>query len=145
MSKCSIFCSYRYCQFFLIFTNEISNKSTREPSNQIKSLHWTKNKVLEFLTDHGQRHDINNTDIILDINMFPKGRQDGECILLLLTFTEYVDREFKAEYMRRRALPQVHLPLHYHSTPLLGLRKFPAYSITFLFYMLLKVEILWKF
>ena len=61
--------------------------------------------------------------------MFPKCRQETECILLLGTFVQLVDRETilkqkellvntvigvlknKSEYARRRAVPQVHIPL----------------------------------
>ena len=61
--------------------------------------------------------------------MFPKSRQEAEYILLLGTFDQLVDRETvlkqkellvntvigvlknKSEYARRRAVPQVHIPL----------------------------------
>ena len=61
--------------------------------------------------------------------MFPRCRQEAEAMLLIGTFVELVDREAvikqrellvdtvigvlknKTEYMRRRAVPQVHLPL----------------------------------
>ena len=67
-------------------------------------------------------------DVILA--MFPKSRQEAVCILLLETFVKLVERETilkqkellvntvigvlknKSEYTRRRAVPQVQLPLH---------------------------------
>ena len=88
---------------------------------------WVKGKMLELLRDQGRPPDIRNMDLILA--MFPKCRQESECILLLGTFVELVDRETvlkgkdllvntvigvvknNLEYMQRRAVPQVHLPL----------------------------------
>jgi hypothetical protein len=86
---------------------------------------WTRRKILEFLSDQGRPPDIDNIDIILA--QFPKGRQESECILLLGTYLELVDKEVimkqkellvntvigvlttKAEYVRRRAVPQVQI------------------------------------
>ena len=86
---------------------------------------WTRRKILDFLTDQGRPPDISNTDILLA--MFSKGRQDAECTLLLGTYLELVDCEVvlkqkellvntvigvlttKAEYVRRRAVPQVQI------------------------------------
>ena len=88
---------------------------------------WTKMKMLELLRDQGRPPDTSNMDFILA--MFPKGRQEAECILLLGTFVELVERETvlkqkellvntvigvlknKSEYTRRQAVPQVQLPL----------------------------------
>ena len=87
----------------------------------------TKMKMLELLRDQGRPPDTSNMDFILA--MFPKSRQEAECILLLGTFVELVEREtvlkqkelivntvigglkHKSEYTRRRAVPQVQLPL----------------------------------
>ena len=88
---------------------------------------WTRRKMLEFMTDQGRPPDISNIDIILA--RFSKGRQEAECILLLCTYLELVDKEVilkqkellvntvegvlhsKIESVRRRAVPQVHIPL----------------------------------
>ena len=88
---------------------------------------WTKKKMLELLRDQGRPPDTSNMDFILA--MFPKSRQEAECILLLGTFIQLVDIETvlkqkellvntvigvlknKSEYARRRAVPQVHIPL----------------------------------
>ena len=88
---------------------------------------WTKKKMLELLRDQGRPPDTSNMDFILA--MFPKCRQEAECILLLGTFVQLVDRETvlkqkellvntvigvlknKSEYAQRRAVPQVHIPL----------------------------------
>ena len=77
------------------------------------------------MSDQGRPPDIDNIDIILA--QFPKGRQESECILLLGTYLELVDKEVilkqkellvntvigvlttKAEYVRRRAVPQVQI------------------------------------
>ena len=83
--------------------------------------------MLELLRDQGRPPDIRNIELILA--MFPKSRQEVECTLLLGTFVELVDKEVvlkqkellvntvigvlksKSEYPRRRAVPQVHIPL----------------------------------
>ena len=80
--------------------------------------------MLEFLTDQGCPPDI---EIIL--SKFPKDRQESECILLLGTYLEMVEKEVimkqkellvntvigvlttKAEYVRRRAVPRVQIHL----------------------------------
>ena len=83
--------------------------------------------MLELMRDQGRTPDTSNMDFILA--MFPKCRQEAECILLLGTFVQLVDRETilkqkellvntvigvlknKSEYARRRAVPQVNIPL----------------------------------
>ena len=83
--------------------------------------------MLELLRDHGRPPDIMNVDFINV--MFPKSRNEVECILILGTYVELVDRETvlkqkdllvntvmgvlrnKLECMQSRAVPQVHLPL----------------------------------
>ena len=52
---------------------------------------WTRRKMLELLTDYGRPPDVTNTDILMA--RFPKCRQESECILLLGTYVELVDRE----------------------------------------------------
>ena len=82
---------------------------------------------LGFLDRPRKTPDISKTDILLA--MFSKGRQDAECTLLLGTYLELVDREVvlkqkellvntvssvlktKIESVKRRAVPQVHIPL----------------------------------
>ena len=82
---------------------------------------------MDLLRDHGRPPDTSNTDFILA--MFPKSRQEDECILLIGTFVELVDKEVvlkqrdllvntvigvlrnKSEYMRRSAVLQVQLTL----------------------------------
>ena len=77
--------------------------------------------------DKKEYPDINNTDILLA--KFPKCMQDAECTLLLGTYLELVDCEValkqkellvntvigvlksKIESMKRRAVPQVQIPL----------------------------------
>ena len=88
---------------------------------------WTRMKMLEMMRDQGRPPDVRNMDFIL--SMFPKCRQEAAVMLLLGTFVELVDRETvmkqkellvntvigvlqnKSEYMQRRAVPQVQLPL----------------------------------
>ena len=88
---------------------------------------WMKRKMLELLSDQGTPPDMSNPDILLA--RFPKGRQEHECILLLGTYVELVDREAvlkekellvdtlvgvlrtKTESARARAVPQVHIDL----------------------------------
>ena len=83
--------------------------------------------MLELLRDQGRPPDISDTDFILV--MFPNSRHEDECNLILGTFVELVDREVvlkqkdllintvigvlqtKTESARRRAVPQVHIPL----------------------------------
>ena len=84
--------------------------------------------MLELLRDHGRPPDTSNMDCLLA--MFPKSRQEAECILILGTYVELVDKEVvlkqkkellvntvlgvlkaKSEYTRRRAVPQTLLPL----------------------------------
>ena len=64
---------------------------------------WTRRKMLEFMTDQGRPPDISNIDIILA--RFSKGRQEAECILLLCTYLELVDKEviLKQKELLRRA------------------------------------------
>ena len=52
---------------------------------------WTRRKFLNFLTDRGRPPDVNNTDILLA--RYPKGKQEDECLLLLGTYVELVDRD----------------------------------------------------
>ena len=52
---------------------------------------WTRRKMLEFLTDYCRSPDVSNTDILMA--RFPKCMQERECILLLGTYVELVDRE----------------------------------------------------
>ena len=85
-------------------------------------------KMLELMRDQGGRPpDISNMDWILA--MFPKCKQEAEVMLLLATFIELVDKEAvlkqkevlvstvigvlknKTEFIQRRAVPQVQLPL----------------------------------
>ena len=79
------------------------------------------------MTDQGRPPDVSNPDILLA--RFPKGRQEHECMLLLGTYVELVDREVvlkekellvntligvlrtKTESARARAVPQVHIDL----------------------------------
>ena len=83
--------------------------------------------MLDFLADHGRPPEISNTKIILA--KFPKGRQDAECTFLLGNYLELVDREVllkqkellmntvvgvlktKIESVKKRVMPQVHIPL----------------------------------
>ena len=84
--------------------------------------------MLELLRDHGRPPDTSNKDCLLA--MFPKSRKEAECILILGTYVELVDKEVvlkqkkellvntvlgvlkaKAEYTRLRAVPQTLLPL----------------------------------
>ena len=82
---------------------------------------------MKTLPDQGRPPDIDNIEIILA--QFPRSRQESECILLLGTYLELVDKEAimkqkellvntvkgvlatKAEYVRRRAVPQVQILL----------------------------------
>ena len=84
---------------------------------------WTKWKLLDLVTELGPPVAINNMDIILA--MFPTCRQEVECIFILGTYVELVDREVvsgqkdllldtlkgvlrdKTEIVRRRAVPSV--------------------------------------
>ena len=46
---------------------------------------------IQLLRDQGRPPDTSNMDFILA--MFPKSRQEAECILILGTFVELVDKE----------------------------------------------------
>ena len=88
---------------------------------------WTRRKFLNYLTDRGRPPDVNNTDILLA--RYPKGKQEDECLLLLGTYVELVDRDVvqkqkelmlntvigvlktKTVTTRSRAVPQVHIAL----------------------------------
>ena len=83
--------------------------------------------MLELMRDQGRPPDTSNMDFILA--MFPKSRQEAECILLLGTFIQLVENETvlkqkellvntvigvlknKSEYVLSRSVPQVHIPL----------------------------------
>ena len=52
---------------------------------------WTRRKIMEFVTELGPPMAVNNIDIILA--MFPTCRQEDECIFLLGTYVELVDKE----------------------------------------------------
>ena len=86
---------------------------------------WTRSKILELATELGPPVIVSNTDIILA--KFPSSRQEVECVFILGTFVELVDREVvsggkelllstllgvvqtRMEYIRRRAVPQVQI------------------------------------
>ena len=86
---------------------------------------WTRSKILELVTELGPPVIVSNTDIILA--KFPSSRQEVECVFILGTFVELVDREVvsggkelllstllgvvqtRMEYIRRRAVPQVQI------------------------------------
>ena len=88
---------------------------------------WTRRKMAEYLTDQGRPPDVSNRDILLA--RFPISRQDDECIFLLGTYVELVDREVvlkerellvdtligvlrtKTESSRNRAVPQVQIAM----------------------------------
>ena len=53
--------------------------------------HWTRRKLLELVTELGPPLAVSNLDIILA--KFPTCRQEVECIFLLGTYVELVDRE----------------------------------------------------
>ena len=83
--------------------------------------------MVNYMTDQGRPPDVSNPDILLA--RFPKGRQEHECMLLLGTYVELVDREVvlkekellvntligvlrtKTESTRTRAVPQVLIAL----------------------------------
>ena len=83
--------------------------------------------MLELLRDQGRPPDIRNTDLIQA--MFPKSENETECVLILGTFVEQVDKEIelrnkdlpvntvvgilktKVKNMHSRAVPQVQIPL----------------------------------
>ena len=84
---------------------------------------WTRNKILELVTELGPPLVVSNIDIILA--MFPTCRQEVECIFILGTYVELVDKEVvsgqkdllldtlkgvlraKTEFARKRAVPGV--------------------------------------
>ena len=84
---------------------------------------WTRNKILELVTELGPPLVVSNIDIILA--MFPTCRQEVECIFILGTYVELVDKEVvsgqkdllldtlkgvlraKTEFVRKRAVPGV--------------------------------------
>ena len=88
---------------------------------------WTRRKILDFLTDQGRPPDISQTEIILA--HFPNGRNDTEWTFLLGNYLELVDREVllkqkellmntvvgvlktKIESVKKRVMPQVHIPI----------------------------------
>ena len=88
---------------------------------------WTRRKIVNYLTDQGRPPDVSNPDILLA--RFPISRQDDECIFLLGTYVELVDREVvlkerellvdtligvlrtKTESARSRAVPQVQIAM----------------------------------
>ena len=88
---------------------------------------WTRRKLLQMLTFPGRPPDISDSDFIMA--MFPRSRHEDECIFLVGTFVELVDREVmskekdllvntvigvlkaRTEYARSRSVPQVNIPL----------------------------------
>ena len=52
---------------------------------------WARRKFLSFLTDRGRPPDVRNTDMLLA--RYSKGRQEDECLLLLGTYVELVEKD----------------------------------------------------
>ena len=88
---------------------------------------WSRRKLLSFLADRGRPPDVSNSDLLLA--RYPKSRQEDECLLLLGTYLELVDKEVvlkqkelmvntligvlhtKTVSVRSRAVPQAHIAL----------------------------------
>ena len=88
---------------------------------------WTKRKMLELMRNQGRPPDISNMDFILA--KFPPSDHEVECLLILGTYVELVDREVilkqkdlmvntligvlqaKTVSARSRAVPQAHIAL----------------------------------
>ena len=86
---------------------------------------WTRGKILELVSDPGPPVAVNNTDILMA--KFPKCRQESECMFLLGTYLELVNREVVSKqkellldtvlgvlksrnvHVRRRAIPQAQI------------------------------------
>jgi len=86
---------------------------------------WTRNKILELVSDLGPPVIVSNTDIIMA--KFPTCRQEAECMFILGTFLELVDNEVISKQkelfqdtlvgvlksrivcVRNRAVPQVQI------------------------------------
>ena len=87
--------------------------------------HWTRAKILEFVTELGPPITVTNIDILLA--MYPTCRREEECLFLLGNYVELVDREViyqqkelvlntlrgflqaKMKYMIGRAVPQIQM------------------------------------
>ena len=88
---------------------------------------WARRKFLSFLADGGRPPDVSNIDILLA--RYPKGRQEDECLLLLGTYVELIDKDVvlqqkelmvntligvlitKTVSAASRAVPQAHIAL----------------------------------
>ena len=88
---------------------------------------WTRRKMLELISNQGRPPDISNMDFLLA--RFPQNDHEVECLLILGTYVELVDREVvlkqkelvvntligvlqaKTVSARSRAVPQAHIAL----------------------------------